>query len=619
MLQLYNPKAYTELHCDASCVGLSGMLLQRGDDGRLHLVHAVSKKTTPAEKNHHSTKQELLAVVWSMSRLRHYLIGIKFLVVTDCQAIVHLNTQKTLQPQVARWATLLSEFNFDIRHRPGAKMGHIDALSRAPIDVPNDDEVEEIDKRLEVLVTMMEEEQVLAMQRTDTRLKMILEILSQEDLGRTKVEDEIVKDYSVENGMLYKEVIVEGTRRKLWAVPNSMRKGIVVRYHDLAGHFSVDRTVTKIREQYYFPRMWRYVRIHIKCCPECVLAKVPRGRQPGELNPIEPGTRPFETINLDHVGPFVKSTKGNRYILVLIDNLTKYVKLFPVRSCGTEGVTDSLRQFILMHGSPNRVIGDRGTAFTSKAFEEFCLHHGIKHVLNSVRHPQSNGQVERINSTLIPVLQANMKSDNKWDKHILNIESQLNNAYNNTLGDTPFHVLFGYLLSFNDGILHHIITEENWDDTTELQGQACRKIKLEQEKWKRRYTNKHLKPVEYNVGDIVFIRKPPEVTGDSTKLQPRYRGPLVVTEKLTNDVYSVAGLRTENGRRYATTVHMSHMKGYHLPESEEEDQTTDPTEGEGSDEPMEEETKSTSVREGIGRPKRTRQPPAWHSSYTTKY
>jgi len=77
---------------------------------------------------------------------------------------------------------------------------------------------------------------------------------------------------------------------------------MVIRYHDLAGHFFVERTVISILEKYYFPRMRRYVKGHIQCCPECVLNKIPRGKQQGELHPITPGRRPFEIINLDHIG-----------------------------------------------------------------------------------------------------------------------------------------------------------------------------------------------------------------------------------------------------------------------------------------------------------------------------
>lgn len=63
---------------------------------------------------------------------------------------------------------------------------------------------------------------------------------------------------------------------------------------------------------------------------------------------------------------------------------------------------------------------------------------GINHILTSVRHPQSNGKVEQVNSTLVPVLQANMQNDNTWDKNILEVESQLNNGQNKTTGETPF-------------------------------------------------------------------------------------------------------------------------------------------------------------------------------------
>lgn len=70
--------------------------------------------------------------------------------------------------------------------------------------------------------------------------------------------------------------------------------------------------------------------MHINSYPKCVLIKLPREKQPGELPLIKLGKRPFEIINIDDIGLFVKTTKENSNILVLIDNLTKYVKLYPV-------------------------------------------------------------------------------------------------------------------------------------------------------------------------------------------------------------------------------------------------------------------------------------------------
>jgi len=67
VLQLFSPDAHTELYCDASRLGLSGILLQKGEGKLLHLIYAVSKKTTPATKNYHSSKQEFMVIVWSIT------------------------------------------------------------------------------------------------------------------------------------------------------------------------------------------------------------------------------------------------------------------------------------------------------------------------------------------------------------------------------------------------------------------------------------------------------------------------------------------------------------------------------------------------------------------------
>lgn len=221
-------------------------------------------------------------------------------------------------------------------------------------------------------------------------------------------------------------------------------------------------------------------------------------------------------------------------------------------------------------GTPNRRISDRGTAFTSKAFEAFCTQYGVRHILNSVRHPQSNGQVERVNSTLVPVMKATMESDRTWNRQIADVECHLNNAHNKTIGDTPFHVLYCYYPSFKDGILCHVTTGENWESTMHLQTKVRERIAKEHTMWKQRYDPKHAKPIHYSVGDVVFIRRPSEATGESTKLQVKYRRPLVITEALPNDVCRVSDLRTQEGRRYATSVHVSHIKGYHISEDDEE-------------------------------------------------
>lgn len=85
-------------------------------------------------------------------------------------------------------------------------MGHIDAFSRAPISTSTDTEGELLDGQLDVFITMTEEEQVMAMQRTDTKLRNIMGILGREQPGRSDVDRELVKNYQLQRGMLYKRV-----------------------------------------------------------------------------------------------------------------------------------------------------------------------------------------------------------------------------------------------------------------------------------------------------------------------------------------------------------------------------------------------------------------------------
>lgn len=158
------------------------MLLQQDKEGALKLVYAISRRTTEPESRYHSSKLELLVVVWAVGRLRSLLANIPFTVVTDCQALCYLNTQKSLNPQVIRWHDLLSEYEYNITHRPGVKMAHVDAMSRAPVDARAT-----IDD-LGIFQVSSELDLVKMYQCTDERLKEKIRILKKPPNERTAYE-----------------------------------------------------------------------------------------------------------------------------------------------------------------------------------------------------------------------------------------------------------------------------------------------------------------------------------------------------------------------------------------------------------------------------------------------
>jgi transposase InsO family protein len=313
-------------------------------------------------------------------------------------------------------------------------MAHVDALSRAPVDskeVPLDDALAE---RHEVCVLVSKEERIVMCQAADEELKRIKRMVEQNAMNESAVP------YLLEDGILYRL----HREKKLFVMLKSMRKSLVVTAHDLSGHPAVDRTVANILQDFWFPGVRRYVKQHIRACFECLLTRVPRGKRPGLLHPIPLGKRPFDTVHVDHVGPFITAPGGLRYILVMVDNFTKFVVLQAVSSTKAEPLIECLKRFVDMYGLPGHLITDRGTCYTSGAFEQFCTDQGIKLIRTSSRHPQANGQVERTHSVVMASLMTVGNEPNQWAESLPEVQRLLNNSETKVTSKTPFEMLHGY-------------------------------------------------------------------------------------------------------------------------------------------------------------------------------
>ncbi|KAL7304381.1 hypothetical protein TKK_0003180 [Trichogramma kaykai] len=455
ILQPFSATKYTELHTDASSRGPAGILLQGDSSKDMRLEYAISRSTSEAERFYHSSKLELLAIIWAVSKLHTLLINMSFKIVTDCQALVYMNTHRTKNAQIVRWHHLLSEFDYEIVHREGVKLAHVDALSRALIVEPdsadgncervqtvscadnvNFERQQATSSDVGVFAIIREEDEMRAFQYRDEDIDARRKSLRKAVDERTRIEKEMIKDLVIVDGVLYKR----SNGKLCYVVPKCMRKSLAVRFHDYSGHQGLERTLELMARKYYFRGMRRYIKQHIHACFQCLAAKTRPGRQLGELHPILPGTRPFETIHVDHVGPFVRSSRGNKYVYVLIDNLTKFVILTAMKDTKANNVVKYVENFVCDFGASKRIIADRGACFTSGRFKEFCVKHGIKFCPTSPRHPKANGQVERVNATLIPLMQATMeRPDAKdWDVKLKQMQRDLHQVFNATTGKSPF-------------------------------------------------------------------------------------------------------------------------------------------------------------------------------------
>jgi transposase InsO family protein len=113
---------------------------------------------------------------------------------------------------------------------------------------------------------------------------------------------------------------------------------------------------------------------------------------------------PFSKIAIDIVGPLSRTKKGNKYILTVIDEGTRYPEAFPLPSIEAERIAQSLVQLFSRVGVARVILSDQGSNFTSTLLKQLYEMLGIKGITTSPYRPQSNGKCERYNGTLKKVL-----------------------------------------------------------------------------------------------------------------------------------------------------------------------------------------------------------------------
>jgi transposase InsO family protein len=110
---------------------------------------------------------------------------------------------------------------------------------------------------------------------------------------------------------------------------------------------------------------------------------------------------PFTIWGINIVGILPRAPRGFRYLFIRIDMFTKWIEAMPVVNITQEAAIKFLQSIIYRFGMPKRVMLDNGTQFKGAKFVRCCAYFGIHHQPSSAAHPQTNGQVERVNKLLL--------------------------------------------------------------------------------------------------------------------------------------------------------------------------------------------------------------------------
>lgn len=275
------------------------------------------------------------------------------------------------------------------------------------------------------------------------------------------------------------------------------------------------------------------------------------------MHPIEKGHVPLDTLHMDHLGPLPSTKKTYHHILVVVDAFSKFVWLYATKSTGTQEVLTRLRKQATVFCNPRRIVTDRGTAFTSSEFEGYCKEQNIEHILTTTGVPRANGQVERVNRTLIPLLtKLAAPKPHEWYRHIDTAQQYLNAAPHRSTGLSPFQVLLGAHPRLKNcpeikEILEKERLESFQDTREELRAEARKNIVKIQQENKRSFDKRRKKAREYREGEMVAIKRTQR--GPGTKLAGKYLGPYEIVRGLRNHRYVVQKIGEGEGPGRTTT------------------------------------------------------------------
>ena len=148
---------------------------------------------------------------------------------------------------------------------------------------------------------------------------------------------------------------------------------------------------------------------------------------------------------MDIVCPLSRTSRGNRYILTVVDHFTKHAEAYFLPDQEAPTVARAfLNEFVSRYGVPYVIHTDQGTNFESNLFKEICKLLGIAKTRTSPYHPQCDGQVERMNRTLVELLSLNVPNPtDNWDLELGLTLMAYRSTVQSSTGFTPYFLLYG--------------------------------------------------------------------------------------------------------------------------------------------------------------------------------
>ena len=420
-----------------------------------------------------------------------------------------------------RWANFLSMFHFQIVHVQGKKNVVADALSRKPqvsaVSISYHQELEDIKEQY----------------ADDEDFAGIYEQL---------ISGQHHDHYVLKDGVL----MMHG---KL-CVTKQLRPKVLVESHapPYAGHRGIDATVKAVETFFYWPALRCDVNVYVKSCMVCQKVKYDRQKAPGLLQPLPIPDRPWESIAMDFVFDLPRTSSGNDGIWTIICRFSKQAHFIPVRKKikPEHMVKIFMHNIFKYHGMPQSIVSDRDPRMTSLFWKALFENMSTTLKFSSSFHPQTDGQSEEANSTVLDLLKCYV-SEHKasWEQYLPLVEYAYNNTVHSSTGKAPFEIVEGGkkvppILHTKDKIFEADRYVEGWEEAYKKVKYALEKSQAKQ----KRAADMHRRRLLFKKDDWVLLRfekaRLRKMKGKERlfpKLSMRYYGPFQVSDRISDVAY----------------------------------------------------------------------------------
>lgn len=414
VLTLPNFECPFEIDTDACDTGVGAVLSQNG-----HPVAYFSKALSATNQKLSTYEKEFLALLMAVDKWRPYLLKKPFIIRTDHQSLCHLQDQ-TLSTDMQRKAMAkLAGLSFTIHYKKGQDNKVANALSRVGSSV--------------TLSAIFGSTPVWIQEVVNS---YVVDPKAQQLLIELAVVSPNTSGYSLPDGLIrYK--------KKIWVGSNTaLQTKIIHAFHASAigGHSGSKATYHRIKKLFHWPGLKTVVEDFIKQCTICQQAKHELCQTPGLLSPLPIPDGPWRDVSMDFIEALPKMN-GYSVILVVVDRFTKYAHFLPVKHPFTAVSIARLffDNIVKLHGLPHSIVSNRDRVFTSSFRQELFALLKTELLLSSAYHPQTDGQIERVNQCLEMFLRCSVsESPKQWLHWHPLAELWYNTSYHSAIKCSPY-------------------------------------------------------------------------------------------------------------------------------------------------------------------------------------